>query len=110
MRGYTFRVMVETDPDYYAALTKLMLHINKEGISVTVPVQSTNNSTEYTVPLKKSYMTEKQFDDDVDYTGLLLTYLPGNTLSQVQRSPKLLYNIGEFTGRLSTVLQVSISI
>ena len=110
MRGYTFRVMVETDPDYYAALIKLMLYINKEGISVTVPVQSTDNSTEYTVPLKKSYMTEKQFNDDVDYTGLLLTYLPGNTLSQVQRSPKLLYNIGEFTGRLSTALQVSISI
>ena len=110
MQGYTFRVMVETDPNFYDALIKLMFHINKEGISITVPVQSINDSAKYTVPLKKSYIAEKQFDDDdVDYTGLLLTYLPGNILSQVQRSPRLLYSVGESAGRLSKALQVSIS-
>ena len=107
IQEYVFRVMLETDSNYYDALTKLILHIRKEGINVSIPVQSIRSSTDYTVPLKKSYMIEKQLDDDVEYTGLLLTYLPGNVLSRVQRSPRLLYNIGEYVGRLNTAMQVN---
>ena len=83
-----------------------MLHLNKEGINVTLPVKCSN--TEHSVPLKRSSIIEQEADDDVNYTGLLLTYLPGNILSSIQRrTPKLLYDIGTFVGRLNSVFQVS---
>ena len=106
-KEFVFKVMVETDPSYFDALTKLMCHLNKEGINVSLPVASINGKIEFTVPLKKSHIVKQEAEDDTDYTGLLLTYLPGNILSSVQRSPKLLYNIGRFIGRLNSVLQVS---
>lgn len=108
VQEYTFKVMVENDANYYDAITKLMLHIRKEGINISVPVQTNNSSVQYTVRLKKNYVIEKELKDDVEYTGLLLTYLPGRVLPEVpQLSPRLLYNIGEFAGRLNAVLQVS---
>ena len=103
---FLFKVMVENDSNHFDAMTKLMFHLKKEGINVPLPVMSVNTN-EYTVPLKKSLIVEQEVED-VDYTGLLLTYLPGNILSSVQRSPKLLYNIGEFVGKLNSVLQVCI--
>ena len=107
IKEFVFKVMVETDPDYFDAMTKLMVHLNKEGINVPFPIASINDNIEFTVPLKKSHIVKREVEDDTDYTGFLLTYLPGNILSSVQRSPKLLYNIGGFVGRLNSVLQVS---
>lgn len=107
-KEFVFKVMVENDSNYFDAMTKLMLHLNKEGINASLPIKSSNNSTEYTVLLKKSLIVKQDVEEDVDYTGLLLTYLPGSILSSVQRSPKLLYNIGGFVGKLNSVLQVLI--
>ena len=106
LKEFVFKLTVENDPNYFDATIKLMLHLNKEGINVSLPVKSINSSVDYAVPLKKSLIVEQEIEDDVDYTGLLLTYLPGNILSRVQRSPRLLYSIGEFVGRLTSVLQV----
>lgn len=105
-KEFVFKVMVETDPSYFDAMAKLMCHLNKEGINASLPIASTINNIEFTVPLKRSHIVKQEAEDDIDYTGLLLTYLPGNILSSVQRSPKLLYNIGEFVGRLNSLLQV----
>ena len=107
MKEFVFKVMVETDPNYFDAMTQLMCHLNKEGINASLPIASTNNNIEFTVPLTKSHIINQEVEDDTDYTGLLLTYLPGNILSSVQRSPKLLYSIGGFVGGLNSVLQVS---
>ena len=101
-----FKVMVENDSNYFDAVTKLMLHLNKEGINASLPVKSVNNNFKYAVPLKRSLILQQEVEDDTDYTGLLLTYLPGNILSNVQQSPKLLYDAGVFVGKLNTVLQV----
>ena len=105
-KEFVFKVMVETDPDYFDAMTKLMLHLNKEGISVPQPVAPINNNTEFIVPLKKSHIVNREVENDINYTGLLLTYLPGNILPNLRHSPKLLYNIGAFVGKLNSVLQV----
>ena len=107
IKEFVFKVMVGTDPNYFDAMTKLMLHLNKEGINVTLPVASMNNNIEFAVPLKKSHIVKQKVEDDRDYTGFLLTYLPGSILSSLQRSPKLLYNIGGLVGNLNSVLQVS---
>ena len=99
--------MVENDSNHFDATTKLMIHLNKEGINVTLPVKSINKNFEYAVNLKKSLILEQEVEDDTDYTGLLLTYLPGTILCRTQRSTKLLYSIGSFVGELNSVLQVS---
>ena len=108
IKEFVFKVMVETDPDYFDAMTKLMFHLNKEGVNVPLPIASINDSIEFTVPFKKSHIVKREVEDDTDYTGFLLTYLPGNMLPSVQPSPKLLYSIGEVIGKLNSVLQVSI--
>ena len=100
--------MVENDSNFFDGVTKLMLHLNKEGINASLPVNSINGNNEYTMPLKKSLIVEQEIEDDVNYTGMLLTYLPGSILSRVQRSPRLLYSIGQFVGKLNSILQVSI--
>lgn len=107
LKEFIFKVMVENDPNYFDAMLKLMLHLNKEGINASLPVKSINGNFEYTVPLKKSLILEQEIEQDVDYTSLLLTYLPGNILSSIQRPPKLLYDIGTFVGKLNSVLQVN---
>ena len=103
-KEYIFKMMVESNPDYFDAITKLMHHISKEGFKISLPVPSHNNKD--TIFLKKSYLVQKESQDDVTYGGLLLNYLPGNVLSEVDRSPRLLYSIGTNVGKLSTVLQV----
>ena len=105
LKEFVFKVMVENDSNYFDAMTKLMLHLNKEGISASLPVKSVNGF-KYAVPLKGSLILQQEVEDDTDYTGLLLTYLPGNTLSSTQRSSKLLYDVGTFVGKLNSVLQV----
>jgi len=104
-KEYIFKVMIENNPDYFDAITKLMYHINQEGFKVPLPVQPLNNNKN-AIFLKKSFLIQKEVQDDVTYGGLLLNYLPGSILSEVDRSPKLLYNIGTSVGKLSTVLQV----
>ena len=106
LKEFVFKVMVENDSNYFDAMTKLMLHLNKEGINASLPVKSVNNNFKYAVPLKRSLILQQEVADDTDYTGLLLTYLPGNILSSTQRSPKLLYDVGAFVGKLNLVLQV----
>jgi len=108
-KEYIFKVMVENDPNYFDAITKLMHHINQEGFKISLPVQSLNGKRD-TIFLKKSFLAQKELQDDVTYGGLLLNYLPGNILSKVDRSPTLLYNIGTNVGKLSTVLLVSVCI
>ena len=108
MDEFVFKVMVETNPDYFDAMTKLMFHLNKEGINVPQPVAPFNNNAEFIVPLKKSHIVNREVEDDMNYTGLLLTYLPGNMLPNLRQSPKLLYNIGAFVGKLNSVLQVCV--
>ena len=107
IKEFVFKVMSKSDSNHFDAITKLMLHLNKEGINVSLPIKSINSNGEYTTPLKKSAIVEQRTEDDVDYTCMLLTYLPGSILSRVQRSPRLLYSIGEFVGRLNSMLQVS---
>ena len=106
-KEFIFKVMVENDSNYFDAMTKLMLHLNKEGINASLPVKSINNNFKYAVPLKRSLILQQEVEEDTDYTGLLLTYLPGNILSSVQQSPKLLHDVGAFVGKLNTVLQVT---
>ena len=105
LKEFVFKVMVENDSNYFDAMTKLMLHLSKEGISTSLPVKSVNDF-KYAVPLKRSLILQQEVEDDTDYTGLLLTYLPGSILSSTQRSPKLLYDVGAFVGKLNSVLQV----
>jgi len=101
---YIFKVMVENDPDYFDAITKLMRHIEREGIRTSVPIETLSNKD--TMFLKKSFLVQKELQDDITYGGLLLNYLPGNILSEIDRSPRLLYDIGTSVGKLSSVLQV----
>ena len=105
-KEYVFKTMVANDPSYFDAITKLMYFIDKEGFKTPLPIQSLTN--EDSVLFKKSYLIEKELQNDVTYGGLLLKYLPGNTLWDVDRSPRLLYDIGAQVGKLSTVLQVQL--
>lgn len=109
-KEYVFKVMNRKDsqfPEFFDALSKLMLFINAEGLTCSLPVQPTTvpNGT-FIVPLKKSFMLQTDMEEDCTYVGILLTYLPGQILSEVERSPKLLYSVGEFVGKLITSLQV----
>ena len=104
-KEYIFKVMAENDPEYFDAITKLMYYINQEGFRISLPIQSLNGNKD-TIFLEKSFLAQKESQDDITYGGLLLNYLPGNILSEVDRSPRLLYSIGTSVGKLSTVLQV----
>ncbi|XP_065888642.1 hydroxylysine kinase-like isoform X2 [Dysidea avara] len=104
-KEYVFKVMTENDPNYFDAITKLMYFITKEGFKVPLPVQPLNCKD--AIFLKKSFLVQKELQDqdDTTYGGLLLNYLPGRPLSEVDRSPRLLYSIGASVGKLSTMLQ-----
>ena len=107
---YVFKVMNRKDsqfPEFFDALTKLMFFIQAEGYVCSLPVQPNIVADDtFIIPLKKSYMLQNDFEEDCTYVGILLTYLPGKTMSMIEPSPKLLYNVGEFVGKFITSLQV----
>lgn len=107
---YVFKVMNRKDsqfPEFFDALSKLMFFIKDEGLTCSLPIQPTTvpNGT-FIVPLKKSFMLQTDVEEDCTYVGILLTYLPGQIMSEIEQSPKLLYDVGEFVGKLITSLQV----
>ena len=109
-KEYVFKVMNQKDskfPDFFDALSKLMFFINAEVLNCSLPVQPVDvPEGRFIISLKKSYMLETKMKKDVTYVGFLLTYVPGVPISEVECSPKFLYSIGEFVGKLSTSLQV----
>jgi len=109
-KEYVFKVVNQKDskfPDLFDALSKLMFFIKAEGINSPLPLQPVDVPEEnFIIHLKKSYMLGTKIKNDVTYVGFLLTYVPGVPISEVECSPKFLYSIGEFVGKLSTLLQV----
>ena len=57
-------------------------------------------------PLKRSFILQSHVEEDCTYVGMMLTYLPGQTMAEIERSPTLLYDVGKFVGKLITSLQV----
>jgi len=107
-KEYVFKIMSESDPNYFDAITKLMYFINKEGFKTSLPIESLSNDN--AMFFKKSFLVQEELPDEITYGGLLLNYLPGSTLSEVDRSPRLLYNIGVIVGKLSSALQVCLDV
>jgi len=111
-KEYVFKVMNQKDsqfPDLFDALSKLMFFINAEGLNCPLPLQPVDvPEGKFIIHLKKSYMLEAKMKMDITYVGFLLTYVPGVPISEVECSPKFLYSIGEFVGKLSTLLQVCV--
>ena len=109
-KEYVFKVINRKDsqfPEFFDALSKLMFFINAEGLSCSFPVQPTTVPKGiFSIPLKRSFMLQTDIEEDCTYTSILLTYLPGKIMSEVEISPKLLYSVGEFIGKLITSLQV----
>ena len=107
---YIFKLMNKKDsqfPEFFDALSKLMFFINAEGLTCSLPVQPTTvPDGTFIIPLKRSFLLQTDIGKDCIYVGILLTYLPGKTMSEIERSPKLLYNAGKFVGKLITSLQV----
>ena len=111
---YIFKMVNRKDsqfPEFFDALSKLMLFIKAEGLTCSLPIKPTTvPDGAYIIPLKKSFMLETDIEEDCTYVGILLTYLRGKTMSEIEQSPKLLYDVGEFVGKLITSLQVHKSI
>ena len=107
---YVFKVMNRKDsqfPEFFDALSKLMFFIKRENLTCSLPVQpiTVPNGT-FIVPLKRSFMLQSDVEEDCTYVGMMLTYLPGQTMAKIERSPILLYDVGKFVGKLITSLQV----
>ena len=107
---YIFKVMNRKDsqfPEFFDALSKLMFFIKAKGLTCPLSIKPTTvlDGT-YIIPLKKSFMLQIDIEEDCMYVGILLTYLRGQTMSEIEQLPKLLYNVGEFVGKLITSLQV----
>ena len=112
-KEYVFKMVNKKDsqyPEYFDALSKLMFFIKAEGLTCSLPIQPIGvPGGTYIIHLKKSFMLQVDIEEDCLYVGILLTYLHGQIMSEIeQSSPKLLYKVGEFVGKLSTSLQVRI--
>ena len=109
-KEYVLKVINQKDsmfPDFFDALSKLMFFINAEGFNCSLPLQPVDvPEGKFIIDLKKSHMLDTQLRVDTVYVGFLLTYVPGVPISEVECTPKFLYSVGEFVGKLSTSLQV----
>ena len=107
---YVFKVMNRKDsqfPEFFDALSKLMFFIKREGLTCSLPIQPTTvPDGTFIFPLKRSFMLQRDVEEDCTYVGMMLTYLPGQIMAEIERSPQLLYDVGKFVGKLITSLQV----
>ena len=110
-KEYIFKMVNRKDsqyPEYFDALSKLMFFIKAKGLTCSLPIQPiTVPDGTYIIHFKRSFMLQVDIEEDCIYVGILLIYLHGQIMSEIEQlSPKLLYNVGEFVGKLSTRLQV----
>ena len=107
---YVFKVMNRKNsqvPEFFDAMSKLMFFIKRKGFNCSVPVQpNTIPDGTFIFPLKRSFMLQRDVEEDCTYVGMMLTYLPGQTMAEIERSPVLFYDVGKFVGKLITSLQV----
>ena len=94
---YVFKVINRKDsqfPEFFDALSRLMLFIKAEGLTCSLPIKPTTVPDDtYFIPLKKSFMLKTDIEEDCTYVGILLTYLHGQTMSEIEQSPNLLYHV-----------------
>ena len=107
---YVFKVMNRKNsqvPEFFDAMSKLMFFIKRKEFNCSVPVQPTTvPDGTFIFPLKRSFMLQRDVEEDCTYVGMMLTYLSGQTMAEIERSPVLFYDVGKFVGKLITSLQV----
>jgi len=96
-------------------LNVIMQRLNQEGFNCPLPLKGRKGWEIENV--SESQLIETQTNDSVCgneriFCARVLTFIPGELMDRVNKhclTPQLLYNIGNFVGRMDTALQVSLT-
>ena len=96
-------------------LNAIMQHLNQEGFNCPLPLKGRKGSEIENV--SESQLIETQRNNSVCgneriFCARVLTFIPGELMDRVNEhclTPQLLYNIGNFVGRMDTALQVTLT-
>ena len=110
-----FKVINREDslsPGLWDGITSEMRYLRRHGFRCPHPISS--RAGRDVVELRRSWLISGIPDvrqrssqrKDPLYLGVLLEYIPGTPLSEIETTPQLMYATGAYVGRMNRALQV----